>query len=155
MFPETQRVYPVNGFANGTTIAAQLIGFVDDDGEGQYGIEAARTGCWPACGARSPPRRTSLAADRGLGVPALEPTDGSDLRLTLDAGIQHLLEQAIWTNFRNNAAAGATGLIMNAETGAILGMARFPSYDANQFATTDGEPSRIRRSRGSTSRDRS
>ncbi len=28
---------------------------------------------------------------------------------------------------------------MNAETGAILGMASFPSYDANQFATTDGE----------------
>jgi cell division protein FtsI/penicillin-binding protein 2 len=28
---------------------------------------------------------------------------------------------------------------MNAETGAILGMASFPSYDANDFATTDGE----------------
>jgi cell division protein FtsI (penicillin-binding protein 3) len=38
-----------------------------------------------------------------------------------------------------NAAVGVTGLIMNAETGAILGMASFPSYDANQFATTDGE----------------
>ena len=28
---------------------------------------------------------------------------------------------------------------MNAETGAILGMASFPAYDANKFATTDGE----------------
>jgi cell division protein FtsI (penicillin-binding protein 3)/stage V sporulation protein D (sporulation-specific penicillin-binding protein) len=28
---------------------------------------------------------------------------------------------------------------MNAETGAILGMASYPSYDGNQFATTDGE----------------
>src|SRR5688500_18402476 len=41
--------------------------------------------------------------------------------------------------FKRNHAVGVTGIIMTAETGAILGMASYPSYDANQFATTDGE----------------
>ncbi|MGH2418165.1 MAG: peptidoglycan D,D-transpeptidase FtsI family protein, partial [Candidatus Limnocylindria bacterium] len=68
-----------------------------------------------------------------------EPIDGRDLRLTIDAGVQHLLEQAIFETYVTNGAAGATGVIMNAETGAILGMASYPSYDANQFATTNGE----------------
>jgi cell division protein FtsI/penicillin-binding protein 2 len=69
----------------------------------------------------------------------LEPTDGADLRLTLDVGVQHLLEQEMWSTFRRNHAEGVTGIIMNAETGAILGMASYPAYDANQFASTDGQ----------------
>ena len=68
-----------------------------------------------------------------------EPVDGADLRLTLDIGVQHMLEQEIWTTYRMNQAAGATGLIMDVETGAILAMASYPSYDANDFATTDGD----------------
>ena len=50
-----------------------------------------------------------------------------------------MLEQEIWATYRMNRAAGATGLIMDVETGAILAMASYPSYDANDFATTDGE----------------
>ena len=61
MLPETKRVYPVQGVADGTTIAAQLIGFVDDDGAGHFGVEQARTRCWPARPGRSAPRRTSSA----------------------------------------------------------------------------------------------
>ncbi|MDQ2934288.1 MAG: hypothetical protein M3R49_04780, partial [Chloroflexota bacterium] len=41
MLPETQRVYPVSGVADGTTIAAQVIGYVNVDGKGQYGVEGA------------------------------------------------------------------------------------------------------------------
>jgi cell division protein FtsI/penicillin-binding protein 2 len=68
-----------------------------------------------------------------------EPVDGADLRLTLDAGVQNLLEQEMWATAQANGAVGVTGLIMNAETGAILGMASYPAYDANEFATTPGE----------------
>ena len=41
MLPETKRVYPVQGISPRTTLAAQVIGFVNVDGEGQYGIESA------------------------------------------------------------------------------------------------------------------
>ena len=140
MLPETQRVYPVQGIAENTTLAAQLLGFVDVDGSGQYGIEAGENallaGTPGAVSAQEDVIGRRIADSATL---LLDPVDGADLRLTLDLGVQHILEQAIWDTYRLNRAAGATGVIMNAETGAILAMASYPSYDANDFATTDGE----------------
>lgn len=140
MVPETKRVYPVRGVADGTTIAAQVLGFVDVDGRGQFGVEGNEDGLL----AGSPGTVTAQADVIGRQIAdsatlLTEPSDGADLRLTIDAGVQHLLEEQIWETYRTNRAAGATGMIMDAETGAILGMASYPSYDANEFATTDGE----------------
>jgi len=140
MLPETKRVYPVEGVAGETTIAAQLIGFVDVEGRGRYGIEEGENGL--LAGAPGSVTAQGDVIGRRIADSAtllVEPTDGADLRLSLDAGVQHLLEQEMWRTFRKNSAVGVTGIIMNAETGAILGMASYPSYDANQFGTTDGE----------------
>ncbi len=140
MLPETQRVYPVQGIAENTTLAAQLLGFVDVEGRGRYGIEEGEHALLAGM-----PGKVSAQEDvigRRIADSAtllLDPVDGADLRLTLDLGVQHILEQAVWDTYRLNRAAGATGVIMNAETGAILAMASYPSYDANDFATTDGE----------------
>jgi cell division protein FtsI/penicillin-binding protein 2 len=139
MLPETKRVYPVQGMAE-TTMAAQVIGFVDVEGQGRYGVEQAES----ALLAGAPGQVTAQEDVIGRRIAdsatvLVEPVDGADLRLTIDAGVQNLLEQAIWDAYRTNNAKGATGLIMDAETGAILGMASYPSYDANRFSTTDGE----------------
>jgi len=140
MLPETKRVYPVNGVAGGTTIASQLIGFVDVDGRGQYGIEGRENGLLAGAPGRVTAQEDVIGRRIADSATLLtEPVDGADLRLTLDVGVQHLLEQAMWSTFRENRAVGVTGLIMDAESGAILGMASYPSYDANEFATTDGE----------------
>ena len=140
MLAETQRVYPVEGVARGTTVAAQMLGFVDVDGHGQYGIEAGENallaGTPGAVSAQEDVIGRRIADSATL---LLEPVDGADLRLTIDLGVQHLIEQEIWATYRRNSAAGATGIVMNAETGAILAMASYPSYDANDFATADGE----------------
>jgi cell division protein FtsI (penicillin-binding protein 3) len=145
MLPETKRVYPMQGAAKDTTIAAQLIGFVAEDEKkggryvGHYGIEQNENGLLAGS-----PGSVSAQEDvigRRIADSATlltEPVDGADLRLTIDAGIQHMLEAVIWDTYRKNNATGATGVILNAETGAVLGMASSPSYDANQFATTDG-----------------
>jgi cell division protein FtsI/penicillin-binding protein 2 len=130
----------VKGVARDTTIAAQLIGFVDVDGRGQYGVEGRENALLAGA-----PGQVSAQEDvigRRIADSAtllVDPVDGADLRLTIDVGVQHLLEQEMWATYRKNRAVGVTGLIMDAETGAVLGMASYPSYDANQFATTDGE----------------
>jgi cell division protein FtsI (penicillin-binding protein 3) len=140
MLPETQRVYPVQGIAQDTTLAAQMLGYVDVDGHGQYGIEAGENGLLAGT-----PGAVSAQEDvigRRIADSATllrEPVNGADLRLTIDLGVQNILEQEIWDTYRLNRAAGATGVIMNADTGAILAMASYPSYDANDFAATDGE----------------
>jgi cell division protein FtsI/penicillin-binding protein 2 len=140
MLPETKRVYPVVGVAGDTTMAAQLIGFVDVDGEGRYGVEARENGLL-AGAAGSVTAQGDVIGRRIADSATLltEPVDGADLRLTVDAGVQHLLEAVMWDSFKKNNAVGVTGLIMNAETGAILGMASFPSFDGNRYATTDGQ----------------
>ncbi|HSK94015.1 MAG TPA: penicillin-binding protein 2 [Candidatus Angelobacter sp.] len=140
ILPETKRVYPVKGVARETTIAAQLIGFVDVDGRGQYGVEGREN----ALLAGAPGRVTAQEDVIGRRIAdsatlLTEPVDGADLRLTIDVGVQHLLEREMWATFRKNRAVGVTGIVMDADTGAIVGMASYPSYDANEFATTEGE----------------
>ena len=140
MLPETKRVYPVEGVAEGTTIAAQLIGFVDVDGHGRYGVEGGENGILSGTPGKVTAQEDVIGRRIADSATLLqEPVDGADLRLTIDAGVQHLLEQEMLDALVKNSAVGVTGLIMNAETGAILGMSSYPSFDANQFATTDGE----------------
>jgi len=140
MLPETKRVYPVEGVARETTIAAQLIGFVDVDGQGQYGIERGENGLLAGTPGKVTAQEDVIGRRIADSATLLqEPIDGADIKLTVDAGVQNLLEQEMWATLKANSAVGVTGLIMNAETGAILAMASYPSYDANQFATTDGE----------------
>jgi cell division protein FtsI/penicillin-binding protein 2 len=140
MLGETQRVYPVAGAADGTTLASQLIGFVDVNGDGQYGVEGARDDLLAGLPGMVTAQRDVIGRQIADSATLLQdPVDGADLQLTIDAGIQSLLEQEMWATFRANNAVGVTGLVMNAETGAILGMASFPAYDGNQFATANGE----------------
>jgi cell division protein FtsI (penicillin-binding protein 3) len=140
MLPETQRVYPVGGVADGTTIAAQVIGYVNVDGQGQYGVEGAED----AMLAGSPGSVTAQEDVVGRRIAdsvyqLSEPVDGSDLTLTIDAGVQNLLEKAILETYTRNHAVGATGLVMNVRTGAIVALASFPSFDANAYQATDPE----------------
>ncbi len=140
MLTETQRVYPVAGVAPGTTLAAQLLGFVNTDGVGQYGIEAARDEQLAGLPGSVTAQEDVIGRQIADSVRQLrEPVDGSDVRLTLDAGLQHLLESTMYATYRKNAAKGVTGLVMDVDTGAILALATFPSFDANSYGQMDAE----------------
>ncbi|MCC6618718.1 MAG: penicillin-binding protein 2 [Chloroflexi bacterium] len=140
MLPETQRVYPVAGAAPDTTLAAQTIGFVDLDGDGQYGVEGGQDGLLAGTPGIVDAQEDVIGRQIADSARLLQaPVDGANLRLTIDAGVQNLLEREMWSTYVKNHAAGVTGIIMDADTGAIVGMASYPSYDANRYATTDGE----------------
>jgi len=139
LLPETKRVYPLAGAGSETTLAAQVLGFVDNNGDASYGVEQAEDAMLAGVAGEITAQEDVAGRRIADSITLLtEPIDGRDLRLTIDTGVQHLLEQAMLGTYQLNRAAGATGIIMNAETGAILGMASFPSYDANRFAATDG-----------------
>ena len=140
MLPETKRVYPVQGSGEGTTIASHLLGFVDLNGAGQYGIEGGEDGLLAGTPGMVDAQEDVIGRRIAESASVItDPIDGADVRLTIDAGVQNLLEQQMWSTFKKNHAVGVTGLIMNADTGAIVAMASYPSYDANDFASTDGE----------------
>ena len=138
MLPETKRVYPVQGISPRTTLAAQIIGFVNVDGVGQYGIESAEDDLLAGLPGSVTAQEDVIGRQIADSVYELQqPVDGSDLRLTIDAGLQHLLETAMWGTYRRNAAEGVTGVVMDVNTGAVLALATFPSYDANRYGTQD------------------
>ncbi len=138
MLPEPKRYYPMTGVAEGTTLAAQLLGYVNIDGVGQYGVEAARDPL--LAGEPGWVSAQEDVAGRQIADSVYElvpPLNGSDLTLTLDAGLQHLLEQQMWSTYQLNYAYGATGIVMDVQTGAILALASFPSFDANAYGSAD------------------
>jgi cell division protein FtsI/penicillin-binding protein 2 len=140
MLPETKRVYPVKGVSPDTTLAAQVLGFVNVDGVGQYGIEAGENGLLAGLPGSVTAQEDVIGRQIADSVYELrQPVDGSDLTLTIDAGLQHLLESAMWDTYRRNLAKGVTGVVMDVETGALLALATFPSYDANDYSQLDPE----------------
>jgi cell division protein FtsI/penicillin-binding protein 2 len=140
LLPETKRVYPVQGISPNTTLAAQVLGFVNVDGAGQYGIESSEDKILAGLPGSVTAQQDVAGRQIADSVFQLQaPVDGSDLKLTIDAGLQHLLESAMWETYRRNLAKGATGVVMDVRTGAVLALATFPSYDANDYSKLDPE----------------
>jgi cell division protein FtsI/penicillin-binding protein 2 len=140
MLPETKRVYPVKGASPDTTIAAQVLGFVNVDGQGKAGVEYAENQLLGGqAGEVVAQEDVSGHRIADSVVQVQQAVDGADVTLTIDAGLQNLLETKMWDTLKKNRAVSVTGVVMDVQTGAIKAMASFPSYDANQYAQTDPE----------------
>jgi cell division protein FtsI (penicillin-binding protein 3) len=61
----------------------------------------------------------------------VEPQDGLNVVLTIDSGLQHILESALIEGFQKETPAAISGMIVRPKTGEILAMAVFPSFDPN------------------------
>ncbi|MBR4766647.1 MAG: PASTA domain-containing protein [Clostridia bacterium] len=114
------------------TLASCVIGFTGSDGEGKGGVEAYYDDVL-----RGKPGRL-ITAKNGRSdtmnndyetIYAAE--NGAGLVLTIDSTIQRYLEEALAEVYRTSQGAGAYGIVMDVNTGAILGMANVPSYDLN------------------------
>jgi cell division protein FtsI/penicillin-binding protein 2 len=134
--PEAVRVYPQAGGAAGTTLAAHLLGFVNRDGAGQYGVEER----YQAALAGTP--RTLLADRDVVGRPITDTAQvispgvpGSDIRLTIDTNLQLAAEQEVLAAYTADEAVGVSAIVMDPRDGAILAEASYPSYDANDYRT--------------------
>jgi len=143
--PEPVRVYPQAGGGPETTLAAKLLGFVNREGAGQYGVEqfyqdslAGRPRIVQAqrdVASRSIPD-TTLVKDPG--------TPGEDLRLTIDAGLQLAVEQELMAAWAADKAKSVSAVVMDPYTGEILAEASYPSYDGNDYAAiAASDPSRF------------
>jgi cell division protein FtsI/penicillin-binding protein 2 len=133
---ETQRSY-VDGGVAGTSLAANLLGFANDAGTGNYGIEgyydktlAGQAGFEATV--RDLANRPIVLSDRQRR----EPVNGMTLQLSLDSTIQVVAERALADGVQKYQAESGSLIIMEPATGRIVAWADVPSYNANQFATT-------------------
>ena len=143
--PEPERVYPQLGGGPGSTLAAHLLGFVNRDGTGQYGIEQS----YQAALAGEP--RVLVTQRDASGQPILDEATvtqdgvpGTDLRLTIDAGLQLRVEQELLAAWVADRARRASAVVMDPYTGEVYAMATYPSYDANDYkAIAASDPGRF------------
>lgn len=117
-------------------LAAQVLGFVNDDGQGTYGIEEALnadlTGQPGEVKAITDVNGVPLAAS-GDNVQKA-PQSGKNVVLTLDVSMQDQLEQILQQGVQKDKASGGSALILDPNSGAVKAMANFPSYSPANFS---------------------
>ena len=135
--PETQRSY-LPGISSGTTLASNLLGFVNYNGDGQYGLEAYYQKLLAGTPGYISSYRDLANREIVLGSHThQDPVNGSDLVLSLDANVQYAAEQALADGVKKDNAESGSVLIMDPTTGGIVAWADYPSYNANDFVHTD------------------
>jgi cell division protein FtsI/penicillin-binding protein 2 len=134
---EVVRDYPQAGGGPDTSLAAHLLGFVNREGRGQYGVEQF----YQEQLAGEP---QVVEADKDANGQAIIDTEhvveagspGQDLRLTIDAGLQLAMEQEVMAAKIADHAESASAIVMDPYTGEIYGEATYPSFDGNDYAAT-------------------
>ncbi len=113
-------------------LAAHVLGFVDDTNRGAAGIEYSldkdirgRDGRWMTLkdGGQTPIDPDGLLRE--------DPIPGHDISLTIDPVIQRSAEATLRRVVTEHDAAGASAVVMDPRTGAVLALASYPTFNPN------------------------
>ncbi|MFI0407043.1 peptidoglycan D,D-transpeptidase FtsI family protein [Actinomadura sp. 3N508] len=132
--PEYRREYPND------SLAAGVIGFVNDTGNGAAGLESSMNG---VLAGRKGWQRVEISLE-GQHIPMGEDQrrpskPGRGVRLTLQRDLQFKAQQAIEKQVRATKAKSGSVIVMDPRTGRLLAMASAPGFDPNEYAKTDGD----------------
>lgn len=125
---DTRRVYPEGDFLG------SVLGFTNVDNAGMAGIELEYNQDLTGINGRVLTAKNAW----GYAMPqdydvAVQPIEGNSLVLTIDAHIQHYLEKSLEAAVEeHNVGARAVGIVMDVNTGKVLGMSTTPDFDPNQ-----------------------
>lgn len=129
MKEQDKRVYPEG------QLAAQVLGYVNNDGQGQYGIEqflnsdlSGKAGLLKAV---TDVHGIPLSVgDNNIQEPA---QNGKNIVLTLDRNVQSFVEQALKDGLEKVKAKHGSVVVMEPKTGAVLAMANLPTFDPSKY----------------------
>lgn len=136
------RLYPQPGGASETSLASHILGFVNAAGAGQYGVEEYYNDQLAGSAQVTQLERGGDGIERPVIVS--DAREGVDLQLSIDAGLQTLVEQEAAAAGVANQAESVSVIIMDPYSGDILSSASWPSYDANRYGVVAArDPSRF------------
>jgi cell division protein FtsI/penicillin-binding protein 2 len=129
--PETKRNYPA------AEEASQVLGFVGGEGQGLWGLEGYYNKL--LSGQSGLRRVVSDAVGQPISVDQLRPMiPGPTLQLTIDSALQAEVEQVLAGVGAQYSPQGATAVVANPQTGAIMALANWPQFNANDpFASPE------------------
>jgi cell division protein FtsI/penicillin-binding protein 2 len=115
-------------------LAAQVLGFVDSTGQGQYGIEgrfnrelAGQEGV--IFGAINTRGQRILAKESEIS----RARDGADILISLDRVIQGQVEKILKQDIKRLEADFGQVIVIEPKSGKILALAHAPTFDSNEF----------------------
>lgn len=125
----SQRVYPEG------QLASQILGFVNAEGEGQYGFEqyndASLKGKDGTLKTVTDVRDVPLTiGDKNIKESA---ADGKDTVLTIDRSVQAKVEQTLAAAVQGDSGKKASAIVMDPNTGHVYAMANMPTYDSSKI----------------------
>jgi cell division protein FtsI (penicillin-binding protein 3) len=135
---EYQRRYP-EGEA-----AAHIVGFTNVEDKGQEGMELAfdkELAGRPGSRRVIKDRMGRVVEDIGQQVP---PVDGRDLQLSIDSKVQFFAYQKLRDSVQENKAKAGSVIVLDAQTGEVLALANYPSYDPGHRQNLTGAQLRNR-----------
>ena len=130
VFPEeSQRVYPEGD------LAGQVLGFVNAEGVGNYGVEASMNKQLQGIDGRlrtvTDVRDVPLTiGDQNVHIPA---KDGDTVVLSIDRNVQSYAQDALKRGIDKIGATNGSVLVMDPRTGRVLAMANYPTYSPAEF----------------------
>lgn len=128
LIPEHWRYYPEG------SLASHLIGFLNREGVGQYGIEgyfnSELEGKKGAIYGESDPFGRQITVGDSQIINAV---DGDTIVLTIDRIVQKKVEEILSEAVERYRADSGQVIIMDPFTGAIIAMANYPSFDPNTY----------------------
>ena len=130
---QSTRYYPYNN------LAAHVIGFASDDGEGLYGIEYQYNEYLKGVDGYYIKARDSYGNEMPLDYTSyVEAIPGYNVKSTIDVTIQDFLEEQLALTVQNHKSTNrATGIVMDVNTGAILAMATSSEFNLNEPRVLD------------------
>ena len=130
----TKRVYPEG------TLGARLLGFVNEDGEGQYGVEGSLdeelSGKDGMLKTVADVNHVALSiGNDNVKIPA---EDGKNIVLSVDRNIQANVERILTQKMEEFGKDQASALVMDPRDGTVLAMVNLPGYDPADYGNVDG-----------------
>ncbi|MBX4188809.1 penicillin-binding protein 2, partial [Candidatus Saccharibacteria bacterium] len=117
------------------SLSAQVLGFVNEDGQGKYGVEqqfnkrlAGQPGLLKAI---TDVNGVPLAASRDNVQ--VNPKAGDNIVLTLDLALQRQVEQVLKDGLQKVGSKSGSVVVMDPNNGAIKAMANYPTYDPAKY----------------------
>lgn len=127
LIEDYKRYYPYGAFAS------TVLGFTGTDSQGLAGVEAQYDSYLTGVSGKLVTAKNAVGTDMQFKYEQEVPAqDGDSLVLTLDEVVQHILEKNLEEGLINNKVQNrGCAIIMNVNTGAILGMAVKGDFDPN------------------------
>lgn len=136
---ESRRFYPKGA------LGASVLGFVGTDDRGLAGLEylydQKMRGKAGEIVALTDARRSTYGEETGGGR---SPEEGSTLTVSIDSGIQFIVEQELAATLRQYGARSGSVVLLDPFTGEVLAMASAPGFDPNQYGRFPADARRNR-----------